>query len=105
MHDDDEPFPFEAYYLDLTTKEPVLIKKWGDLVEAEDRGCMSYHVARDEYENIMVSTVFLGMGKTMFETMLFVDGYPAFCVRWKNYDEAVEGHATVLKQVKEKLLL
>lgn len=98
------------------------VTKWAEFMATEDR-----RVARTQYDNIIISTVFLGidhrMGKKgdpiLFETMIFEDenyGSPVpfslsnneFSIigdnrRYSFYAEAEEGHEKICGEVKSRL--
>ena len=57
------------------------------------------HVARTEIDDIVVSTVFLGIDHNfengnplLFETMIFGSGYDGYQERYSNWEEAEQGH-------------
>lgn len=62
--------------------------KWAEFFEdIENR-----RIGRNEHNQTLVSTVFIGMHDQMFETMVFVDGDEKDCVRTDTLDKAREIH-------------
>ncbi len=76
--------------------------EWGEWLQTADR-C----VQKDEIDNVLVSTVFIGLGSfgQMFETMVFRDGSlleeERFTRHYETYTDAANGHCETLKAVRE----
>jgi len=94
----------------LEGKKPVLIEStldWAVWYEESDEKRI---VARDEIEEVSVSTVFLGVdynnsgeGPTiLFETAIFKGKHDHFCRRYSTWEEAEEGHRKAVKMVVEE---
>ena len=84
--------------LDGHTPVPCTRDEWGALMERGDR-----QVARDEFDGITVSTVFLGIDHNfsggpplIFETMVFGGGLTEYQTRYATWDEAEAGHRDAL---------
>lgn len=82
--------------------EPDLMK-WGEWFCRQDR-----HVAENIIAHVRVSTVFLGINNSfgcgaplLFETMVFGGPFDGEQRRYSTKDEALAGHAEMLKKVKE----
>lgn len=62
-------------------------------------------IARDAFEDVLVSTVFLGLDHQwipdlpplLFETMIFGGRHDQYQARYSTYDEALEGHRFALQ--------
>lgn len=89
----------------LVDKVPVLepdLMKWGSFLETEERR----RVALDEVDNVMVSTVFLGIDHgwggqpVLFETMIFGGEHDQYQERYHTWEEAEEGHKRAMELVK-----
>lgn len=94
----------DFYILNDKTPVPCSSIEWAMWVEQDP---INYRrIAWDEVGEIQVSTVFLGMNHgyhgqvLLFETMVFGGEMNEYQERYETYDEALEGHANVLKQVK-----
>ncbi len=67
-------------------------------------------IGRDEIGNFMVSTVFLGLDHNyapngppiLFETMIFEEGEGEEHERYCTYQEAVDGHKTIVNRLLEE---
>lgn len=65
-------------------------------------------VALDEIDDIMISTVFLGLDHNylpdgppiLFETMVFVGGDGEQCQRYATWDEAAVGHGLIVDAIR-----
>jgi hypothetical protein len=86
--------------------EPDLLK-WGKwFQENRDKRI----IARNDVEEIRVSTVFLGIDHSygegcplqVFETMIFGGENDQYCERYSNYDDAEIGHKKALELVKNE---
>jgi len=86
----------------LVDKEVVLT----ETIEKDTR----VHVAKDEFGDITVSTVFIGiaMNETscnqepiVFETMIFGGDYDGFQDRYSTWDDAVSGHNVAVELAKK----
>lgn len=82
--------------------EAVSLERWAEWFETGNR-----RVALDEKKGVTVSTVFLGIdhsfgsgpGPVLFETMVFdKDGNDAGQWRYRTRDEALKGHAAVVRE-------
>ena len=88
----------DKYILEGTS--PVLcndLLTWGRWMETADR-----HVARDERDGVVVSTVFLGLNHAfgpgqplLFETMIFGGPSDQDQARYSTWAEATAGHAVM----------
>lgn len=87
----------------------INIIDWAIWFETADR-----HVALDKFDDVKVSTVFLGIdhnyeiGKPplLFETMVFASKHPEIdelTERYTTWEEAVVGHNRIVEEVKESL--
>lgn len=96
-------------YYDIDGR-PLTMKEYLDIQE-KDR---YKRVGQDVVGPFLISTVWLGMdhafqqeeGPLIFETMVFLDddyGNEILCYRYKTKEAAREGHAHVVKRVKEVL--
>jgi hypothetical protein len=89
------------YILDGKTPIPCFdITKWGSQSK-EDKT-----VGRDQFGDVSVSTVFLGMDHSfsggtpvLFETMIFGGEYDQYQERYCTWDEAESGHQIACKLV------
>lgn len=99
----------EYYILDPVSKEPVPVNFWAwvNWMETFDHR----RIALDEIGSIAVSTVFLGLDHNfygegapiLFETLVSVNGTALEIVRYRTYQEAVEGHKLAIAQAKVTL--
>lgn len=78
--------------------------EWARWFEKADR-----KVARDQFGDIGVSTVFLSLDHAygsgppiLFETMIFGGEHDGYCERYSTWDEAVKGHEVAVKLVLNK---
>jgi hypothetical protein len=78
--------------------------EWAKWFEKIDRR----RVGRDEFGDVSVSTVFLGVDygfgggpPILFETMVFGGALDGEIERYSTWDEAVEGHKKMIERVKE----
>lgn len=76
--------------------------KWANWFEKADR-----NVAVDSFDDIMVSTVFLGLNHQfgngpplLFETMVFGGELDQEMDRYSTWDEAIKGHKIVVQKAK-----
>jgi hypothetical protein len=95
----------DKYILEGRTPKAVAdLIEWARWFEKADR-----HVARDEINGILVSTVFLGLDHgwgmhsrpVLFETMVFGGKYDQSQERYCTWDEAEAGHKQWLKKVQD----
>lgn len=89
--------------LDGKTVKPVDdVLEWARWFESTDR-----HVAKDEFGDIRVSTVFLGLNHAFgdgpplwFETMIFGGPADLYQDRYTTWDEAERGHKKAVRVAK-----
>lgn len=97
-----------TYYILNNDNEPVRaidVLTWAKWFETADRG-----VARTNVGDIFISTVFLGIDHSLFEeppilweSMAFgVPDGETYMSRYSSYEAAVEGHANIVDQIREK---
>lgn len=97
---------FGGHYI-LVDKEPVVCKdleEWARFMAQDD----SRRVALDEIHGVRISTVFLGLdhnwagngGPVLFETLITWEDHDEI-LRYETYQEALDGHAVILKAVKD----
>ena len=84
--------------------EPDVIK-WAKWFEKSSR-----QIKRDKINNIIISTVFLGIDHRfgqgeplLFETMIFGGKHDEFQERYSTWNEAIKGHEIAVKLVKDSL--
>jgi len=84
-------------YWKLVNKEPVEIG-WDELMGI---GIQNNTLFRDNYGDVLISTVFLNItfNGPEFETMIFGGEYDNNQWRWSSYDEAEEGHRMAVELV------
>lgn len=98
----------DKYILDGKTPVPCEdLITWGKWFKQNSK---QRRVARDEFREIVVSTVFLGLdysftgGKPiLFETMVFGGKYNDEQERYHTYEEAEKGHKKWVRKVKKIL--
>jgi hypothetical protein len=92
----------DKYILDVEgnpVAEPDLLA-WGKWMQTAERS-----VARDEFQDVLVSTVFLGLdhgfgdegAPVLFETMIFGGDLNDYSERYSTRQEAIDGHAKALE--------
>jgi hypothetical protein len=85
------------------------IIKWGKWFETGERT-----VAKDTIDNILISTVFLGLDHSfgnrglldkpvLFETMIFGGEHDQYQDRYTSWEDAKKGHQKALKLVKKSI--
>lgn len=52
---------------------------------------------KGEFQDVLISTVFIGMEHTMFETMIFGGKFDGHQVRSRTYDDALRAHNEAYK--------
>lgn len=78
----------DKYILDGHDVKAVGLIKWAQWFETADR-----HVAKTRIrDGVNVSTVFLGMGDQMFETMIFGGKHDQYQERFDTWQQAEAGH-------------
>ena len=103
----------DKYILNAKTKrariEPDLMK-WAEWMETADRT-----VSKTTIDNILVSTIFLGLDHNfqgagrppiLYETMVFVDGKDDNDIselqqRWLTWGQAKRGHEDIVEMIKK----
>lgn len=91
----------------LVDKEPVVcndLEEWARFMGEEN----SRRVALDELHGVCISTVFLAIdhnwtgngGPVLFETLITWEEHDEI-LRYETYQEALDGHAVLLKAVKD----
>ena len=90
----------------LDGKTPVVendVIKWAEWFEKADR-----HVAENIIGEVVIATVFLGLGNNwgkgkpiLFETMIFGGEHDGYRERYYAWEEAENGHEKAVKLVKE----
>ena len=95
------------YYI-LVNKKAVLVndvQKWARMFDIQDR-----RVATDKIKDVSISTVFLGIDHNiggdvplLFETMVFGGELDQEQNRYTTWWEAITGHKTMVKRVKDTL--
>jgi hypothetical protein len=84
------------------TAEPCDMDEW----QAFFADAAGRRVARTEVGDYLVSTVFIGVGHQLFETMRFrPSGEVDFCVRMATWSLAEISHDTVVAETREMLHL
>ena len=94
------------FVLEGHTPQPVEdIDDWAKRFNWHDR-----NVANHTVDDILVSTVFLGVNHNygdgpplVFETMVFGGPHDGYCERYSTWEEAEEGHRRTLLAVRVKL--
>ena len=87
----------ELYILDGHNPVPASGRNsWGRWMETAN-----VHVAIDSVGDVTVSTVFLGIGPILFETMVFGGSRDQSQWRYGTWAEAEAGHKRVVEMVKE----
>lgn len=82
------------------------VKEWANWYENADR-----RVRKDEFGDIVISTVFLGLDHSfghgapkLFETMVFGGALDKEMVRYATWDEADNGHNAMIERVVAALI-
>lgn len=90
-----------TYILDENRNvKPVDLMVWSEWFGSNDR-----RVRLDEVGGCVVSTVFVGLERDIFETMVFDHpGEDVYQDRYNTWDEAVKGHEKAMAWVEETLL-
>lgn len=85
----------------LEGKEPkeAWLMEWAVWFETANRHLASDHLKNKKWEDIHISTVFLGLDHSfweweplLFETMIFGWKHDSYQERYSTYDEALEWH-------------
>jgi len=95
------------YYILDDEHRPVPVD---DIVTAASWWENNRQVAFDTVDDLEISTVFLMLNHRfwpkgppiLFETMVFRDGKEVECQRYASWDDAVTGHAVILRRCKAK---
>ena len=87
------------------------MQQWGEWFEThfEDRVVAQTWIPWTEDNNILVSTVFLGIDHNfcmtgepiLFETMVFGGEHNGWCRRYSTWEEAEQGHAITVAAIRE----
>ena len=70
----------------------VSLERWAQWFNADDR-----FIKHDKFDNILVSTVFIGDGSTFFESMILGGPFDQEQMRTETLDEALKAHTRLLK--------
>ena len=92
------------YILEDKTPKAVSLQEWAVYFGTANRS-----IGKDQFGDVTVSTVFLGMNHTygegkplLFETMIFGGEHDDYQERYSTYDEALVGHQRAIQLVTNK---